>query len=1143
MGEHRGGHKGNFEPPAAGLAERFPEDQLLEYYRQHRRYLEVLEGKLTELDFDAYRQEVGTFVGRRRALEALRCCFACEPVPMPDGSTAEPMDRGIVLLTAGPGVGKTALLTHWIDTNDACPEPVRFYWRRGRDLTRLDFFRHLYHSLLRKHNIEDAEPSTDENEYPRKIESLLKRISERHLAAGECEIIVVDGLDEAGDSRGRQLALSALPRELPANVFLLVSSRDVPELVSLRRERHLTECSLDAEPAASREDVAEYLTLELVGYLASGQLSPAGLQLIADVADGNFLWAKQFCLALRRGLVQIEALAATLPRIVGLETLYEEFWQRALEGASEELRQAVWRAAGVLSVAQSAVTGEQITRVCGLEDARWMLVRQALQQYLDTMALPDERDSSTSVVGYRIYHQSFRDFLQRQPERNSLEDDRRFVRVYEPANVEEWDGYGLRLAVHHAIQAQAWDHAVATLTSLRYCERRAAAGQVFDLAADFRRVCQAMQAEHPWRLNLRLLDQALRRHLHFIGRHREDYPQALFQCLWNEAWWYDTPKAEKHYDTPDGGWGAAGPPWERSEPKLCSLLERWRAEEVAREPKLCWLRSHRPPSYMLGGAELACLRGHEGVVHSVAYSPTGDRIVSGSDDGTARVWNAATGAELTCLRGHQGSVLGVAFSPAGDRIASGSNDHTVRVWDVTTGAELACFRGHRYGATSVAFSPAGDRIVSGGRHHTVLVWDAATGAELARFVGHQHVVTSVGFSPAGERIVSGSADGTVRVLDASSGVELACLRGHNGVNSVAFSPVGDRVVSGEDATVKVWDATHFAELACCRGHESAVTSAAFSPDGGRLVTGSYDDTVRVWDAIRGAELACLRGHEYHVTSVAFSPAGDQVVSASFDGTVRIWDLAISGEPPCLRGHQDRVTSVAFPPAGDGIVSGSFDHTVRVWDATNGTELACLRGHEGIVHSVAFSPAGDVVVSGSFDLTVRVWDAASGSELACLRGHDGPVSGVAFSPSCDRIASGSWDHTVRVWDVASGVELACLRGHEQQVESVSFPPAADRILSMDGDDIVRVWNAASWECMEVIPGPGDLAAIAAGPDRLRLRAMEGFSETVVERSRDARFVAAVGLALHNQATHPTGRTWAGAHGQFIEIIALEGDRDP
>ena len=164
-----------------------------------------------------------------------------------------------------------------------------------------------------------------------------------------------------------------------------------------------------------------------------------------------------------------------------------------------------------------------------------------------------------------------------------------------------------------------------------------------------------------------------------------------------------------------------------------------------------------------------------------------------------KVWDAATGQEILSLKGHTAAVTSVAFSPDGKRIVSGSRDKTVKVWDAATGQELLSLKGHTGEVSSVAFSPDGKRIVSGSEDQTVKVWDAATGQEAPLPQGpHQTGSTAWRSARDGKRIVSGSWDKTVKVWDAATGQELLSLKGHTGlVSSVAFSPDGKRIVSAE----------------------------------------------------------------------------------------------------------------------------------------------------------------------------------------------------------------------------------------------------------------------------------------------------------------------------------------------------------
>ncbi|KAK7030204.1 WD40 repeat-like protein [Favolaschia claudopus] len=467
------------------------------------------------------------------------------------------------------------------------------------------------------------------------------------------------------------------------------------------------------------------------------------------------------------------------------------------------------------------------------------------------------------------------------------------------------------------------------------------------------------------------------------------------------------------------------------------------------------------------------LWGHTELVNSVAFSPNGEWIVSGSVDNTLRMWEASSGADFgQPLQGHTESVTSVAFSPDGQHIVSGSEDKTVRIWEASSGAPGADpLKGHTSTVTSVAFSPDGQHIVSGSFDKTVRIWDASTGAPSGDpLQGHTDCVTNVAFSPDGQHIVSGSGDNTVRIWDAGTGAPIGePLQGHTDwVNSVAFSQDGHHIVSGsDDNTVRIWDAGTGAPIGDpLHGHTHYVRCVAFSPDGRHIVSGSDDKTVRIWDAGTGATIGDpLQGHtDYSVTSVVFSPDGQHIVSGSGDNTVRIWDAstgAPSGDP--LQGHTDWVTNVAFSPDGQHIVSGSYDNTVRIWDAGTGAPIGDpLQGHTDYVRCVAFSSDGQHIVSGSDDKTLRIWDAGTGAPVGDpLQGHTHSVTSVAFSPDGQHIVSGSFDKTVRIWDASTGAPSGDpLQGHTDCVTNVAFSPDGQHIVSGSGDNTVRIWDAGT-----------------------------------------------------------------------------------
>jgi WD40 repeat protein len=290
------------------------------------------------------------------------------------------------------------------------------------------------------------------------------------------------------------------------------------------------------------------------------------------------------------------------------------------------------------------------------------------------------------------------------------------------------------------------------------------------------------------------------------------------------------------------------------------------------------------------------IKGHESTIPSVVFTHDGTRIVTGSWDGTAKVWDALSLRLLTTFRGYAAGVVCVPVSPDGKRVASaGSWDKTVKLWDIVTGKELLTFKGHSGRVWPVAFSPDGTRVASGSLDMTIKLWDSVTGKELLTLEGHSHVVRSIAFSPDGKRLASGSVSGPIKLWDTVTGKELLSIHGYGGASTscVAFSPDGKYLVSSGNRIVKLWDTSTGRELLRLQGHIGYVYGVAFSPDGRMLASCGKDGTVRLWDVEGKRALAVGRRHKGKVRSVAFSPDGDTLASVGADGMVRLWDIAPS----------------------------------------------------------------------------------------------------------------------------------------------------------------------------------------------------------------------------------------------------------
>lgn len=948
--------------------------------------------------------------------------------------------------------------------------------------------------------------------------------------------IIIDALDEALSRGGAQativdLLASRLER-LPGWLRLVATTRKDRGVLS--RLRGLRARELDAHDQRNLDDINAYIHQRLRGPNLAERLTASGLtpesaaRSLREKAAGLFLYIQQVLQGIERDLYGFQNLDSLPPGLFGLYLRYFERHFRD-EAAFAPVRLVL----EVIVAAREPLTEEQLAQATGLDaDAALPTALRQLSGYLS------EREGH-----FAVFHKSFRDWLTHPESRGEwhhIRTSQGHARLAAMCWREYQQGskapFVLRHLPAHLAESGRWDDLAHVLADLGFLEAKAEAGWIFDLAGDFVQAVARLPAAQPSLPMLRLLDETLRADIHFLARH----PACLFQCLWNRGWWHDCSEAAKHYDPPEHGWPAGIAPWDRPGRKLSELLEQWRRAKATANKGFRWLRSVRPPAQPLETAQQAVFRGHEGIVSSVAFSPDGATIASGSKDHQIRLWNVANGALIGLLQGHRDAVHGLAFSPDGKLLASASLDQTARVWDVATGEELVCFQEHGDWVRRVVFSPDGQWVASGAEDWTVRVWESASGKMTACLQGHGGGISSLAFSPDGRSILSGASDGDVRLWDRSTGRQKFWLQvADGGIRRAAFAPDGQSFLTATSTGLsQQWDAASGRLIATFPCKFPRLWSAEFSPDCRYLVGGFQDRSVRIWDLAGQCETAAFHGHEDRVFSVTYSPDGKRIASGGWEGAVRIWDIDRNLSRPVLHDHAKAIRALAFAPDGRCLVTGGEDNALRVWSLPDAALLKLIPCPD-LVRALAFSPDGRQFAAGLESGMVRIWEQAAAEPPRLLEGHLGAVLCLAYSPDGLRLATGSWDESIRVWDPATGMELACLRGHQDRVLQVMFTEEGREVLSSSGDGTVRRWNAASGELLQTLEDQ-------AARDCLQMFRAPAAATAVVESFETAIQNSVAGQPLawwpaKMSLIHKDLRqnTWAGALLNHLVVFTLEG----
>jgi WD40 repeat protein len=1067
------------------------------------------------IDFTLERQRHRRFVGREDVLAQL------------DQWLLGPGEARWVMVTGGPGMGKSAILSAWLARREAAGTVVAHHFVR-RQVADWDQPEVIAASLAAQIEAMFPELRDPEAKPEGRLIELFGRVSKhlsasKHLGASERLVVVVDGLDEARAEPSENPLPRFLPHSLPDGIRLLCAMRPTyPHLSWIEARNPARRIDLDdSRWAASNEAVVRGFW-EAVATEYEPPLLPETIAAAIASAEGNVLHA----VMLHDALQDMPAAGRRVDRIPhGLAALIGEVWDRATSHDS------VRAMLGLLCAAQEALSLDMLTELAGCSyDEKRRFVREARQLLLEEPA------SWAGVKAYRPRHDWVRELIAEQLGVPTMRTHHwtlsRKLATW-PAPVEPTARrYALRHALLHRVEAGEWADAWRLAADMSFLEAKCRELGAHEAEAEVAWAAERCRANGDSVLcqHFEDLARALVRESHWL----RTAPEAIAALVWNRlrrsGWEAEDLDAQLtlpgeatfprvryaatrenpalirnlvgHSDsvnacavTPDGRRVVSASSdgtlkiWDLDSGRVLVTMkghtDEVRACEVTADGrrvisasadgtlKIWDLEDHKI------GRALATLQGHADWVNACAVTRDGERVISASDDGTLKIWELGSGTLLATLEGHTASVKACAVTADGQRVVSASCDGTLRVWDLKTGCELATLEGHTGWVLSCAVT-ADNRVVSASHDKKLRVWDLNTGYTLTTLEGHSDWIRACVWMADGRRVVSASDDRTLRVWDLDSRHVHATLEGHaDQINGCAVTANGRYLVSASnDETLKVWDLNSAHTLATLDGHTHTVNACVVTADGQRVVSASQDGTLKIWDTDSGRVLATLQSPFGGVNTCAVTRNGRRVVSASEDGRLYIWSLDSGRRLTTLEGHAEQVLACAVTPDGHRVVSASEDRTLKVWDLVSGRRLATLKGHDGRVNACAMTVDGRRVVSASWDGTLKVWALENGRTLATLKGHAAGVNACAVTVDGRRVISASLDQTLKVWDLDNEHVLATLEGHTGGVHACAVMADSSRIVSASFDRTLKVWDLETHACIFTHHGDVAYTAVAA-----------------------------------------------------------------
>ncbi len=506
---------------------------------------------------------------------------------------------------------------------------------------------------------------------------------------------------------------------------------------------------------------------------------------------------------------------------------------------------------------------------------------------------------------------------------------------------------------------------------------------------------------------------------------------------------------------------------------------------------------------------------HPDTVTCVAYTPDGNTIATGCEDGILRLWDVASGAKLVEFPGHTDRIMCLTISSNGTTIVTGSDDGTTRIWDIGNGKELYLLRASTQAVHSVAFSLDGTRIVTVSEDGTACIWDIATQEQIAILSDHNIRLRQAIFTGDGERIVSCS-EYAVYIWDIANECVVQSVEGKpyawipRQENLTPLTPevkgvllLNNRptMISIESVQVKIANIekqeiiTQFSLYSYMS--DSSLVAPVVTSDQKKISLSLYK-IVEIWDLYDEAAYVTSLTHAVPVTALSFSPSGEHIVTGAEDGKARLWSISHISKTSIEDNLRTLIVAICFSVDGTQVAL-NYSLNIKILNTSNKTssfieiplraglfpnmdqivfspnnEFILTYGYAGISivntksaqiqviekeipNVCCFSPNGNMIVNDTSSHNIQIRRVIDGKVIAQLKGHRSEINHLAFSPDGTRLVSGSMDGNARVWNMEDYSTVAILKNHVGGVTCLCVSPDSKFVATGSLDGVIHIWS--------------------------------------------------------------------------------------